>query len=558
MKYSVLADVYEELEKHSSKLKKRDILAELLKEASVKDLGLLAKIITGSVSSLETGVSTSMIIKAIGKASGNPESEVKNTFKRKGDLGITAEELIKSKKQRALLKKELSVENVYDEIVNLPEISGKGSQERKLNSVAGILIAATPKEAKYIVRTILGQLRVGVAQGILRDSIAKAFDIDKKLVESAWNLNPDFGKIAEVAKKDGEEGLKKIVIDVGSPLMVLLAEKSPSLKDALESYENPVLEVKFDGVRTQIHKKGDVVKVFTRKLEDVTKQFPDIVKMAKTSIIAKECIIDGEAVGMDPKTNTPLPFQKLSRRIQRKYDIEKMIKEIPVEVNIFDITYLNGKSLYNISFKERRKLLEKSIKSTKDFKITKQLKTKDLKKAEDFYNKALAQGQEGIMVKNLEAGYQPGRKVGYWLKVKPTMENLDLTIIGGVWGTGKRTGFVGSLILGCRDKEKFLTCGMLGTGLKEKKTDDTDVTLEEITRLLKPHIISEKGSSIEINPHVVVEVGYEEIQKSPKYESGYALRFPRLIRLRTMEKPASQADTLSRIKYLYTIQKGKK
>jgi DNA ligase-1 len=558
MKYSVLANVYEELEKHSGKLKKRDILAELLEKSTTKDLAILAKIITGSVASLETGISTSMIIKSIAKASGNPEDDVKNTFKRKGDLGLTAEELIKGKKQRALGKKELTVERVYDEIVNLPEISGKGSQERKLNSVAGLLIAAKPKEAKYVVRTILGQLRVGVAQGILRDSIAKAFDVDKKLVEKAWNLKPDFGKIAEVAKKSGESGLKKIVIDVGSPLMVLLAEKSPTLKDALESYDNPVLEVKFDGVRTQIHKKGDTIKVFTRRLEDVTKQFPDIVKLAKKSIKVKECVIDSESVAMNPKTNTPLPFQKLSRRIQRKYDIDKMVKEIPVEVNIFDITYLNGRSLYDVPFKERRKLLEKSITSTKDFKITKQLKTRDLKKAEIFYNKALAQGQEGVMVKNLEAGYQPGRKVGYWLKVKPTMENLDLVVMGGTWGTGKRTGFIGSMILGCRDKDDFLECGMLGTGLKEKKTDESDVTLKEITKLLKPHIISEKGSSIKIKPHVVVEVGYEEIQKSPKYKSGYALRFPRLIRLRTMEKPANQADTLSRIKYLYTIQKGKK
>jgi len=559
MRYSILAEVYEELEKHSGKLKKRDVIAEMLKKTPYESLGIVVNILTGRISSLETGISTNMMVRAIAKASGSSDSAVSEAMKKMGDLGLVAEKLIESRKQKTLsVRKELTVDAVYSDIIKLPDISGQGSQERKLSLVAAMLTSADSKEAKYIVKTILGEMRIGVAEGILRDAIAKAFDVEPADVEAAWNTNPDFGKVAQIARKKGESGLKKVEIEIGSPVKMQLAEKAPSLKDAMEKFEHLVLEPKFDGMRTQIHKKGEKIFIFTRNQEDVTKQFPDLVKLCKKGIRADECIIEGETVGFDPKTKSPLPFQTLSRRIRRKYDIEEMLKKIPVRINLFDITYLDGRILNDVSTKERREMLDKIIKESDEFRLTKQLVTKDEKKAEEFYMKTLAEGHEGVMVKNLDAGYQPGRRVGYWMKVKPTMENLDLVIIGGVWGTGKRTGFLGSLILGCRDKDSFLACGMLGTGLKEKKVEETDVTLKDITKMLRPYIESEKDSIVKIRPHVVIEVAYEEIQKSPTYESGYALRFPRLIRLRTEEKPANQADTLSRIKYLYTIQKGKR
>ncbi len=341
----------------------------------------------------------------------------------------------------------------------------------------------------------------------------------------------------------------------------MLAEKAPSLKEALESYEKPAIEYKYDRARVCIHKDGEKIWLFTRRLENITKQFPDLVKLAKEGIRAKRCIVEGEMLGTDRKTGKPMPFQSLSQRIQRKYDIERLVREIPIQVNLFEIVFLDDKMLFDEPLEKRRHILEKVIKpAAEKFQLAKQLITKDLKKAEAFYSEALAANQEGVIVKNLDARYQPGRRVaGGWLKVKPVLETLDLAIIGATWGTGKRAGWLGSYILGCRDAEtgEFLRCGMLGTGVKEKKAEEKDMTLLELTDMLKPYIIQEKGGEVKIKPKMVIEVAYEEIQKSPNYDSGYALRFPRFLRLR-VDKDPTEADDTERIQRIYRMQKGKR
>jgi DNA ligase-1 len=483
------------------------------------------------------------------------------SFKKSGDLGLSVEELSKTKKQMTLGKKELLVDKVFENLKLIAKETGEGSQDRKINLIAELLAQASPKEAKYIIRTVLGQLRIGVAEGIIRDAIAEAFGVSPKVVEDAWFLNPDYGEIAEIAREKGEDGLKKVKIELGKPVMVLLAEKAPSLKDAIESFDRVALEYKYDGARMLIHKKDDNLWIYTRRLENITKAFPDVVKLCKANLKAKNCIVDGEALAINPKTKRPLPFQMLSQRIKRKYDIEKIAKNIPIELNLFDIIYLNGKFLFDLPLEERRKLLAKTVNEVPGkIQLAKQLITKDIKKAEKFYKEALKAGQEGLIVKNLEAKYHPGRRVaGGWLKVKPVLESLDLAIIGAVWGTGRRTGWLGSFILGCRDPDtgKFLECGMLGTGVKEKKTLPDDMTFADLSKLLKPSVESEKGNEVKIKPKIIIEVSYEEIQKSPTYSSGFALRFPRLLRVR-FDKGPEEADDLERLKRIYEIQKGRK
>lgn len=561
MQYSILAETYGRLEKTSGKLEKTRIIAELLKKTSAEELEQVVLLLNGSVfpawSAQEIGVANRLMIRAIAKACGISEDAILKKFKQTGDLGLAVEASCGDKRQKTFASKKLTIEKVFTNIQKMAAVSGKGSQEQKINLIAELLASAKSSEAKYAVRTILGELRIGVAEGLIRDAIAQAFSVDADTVENAWFLNPDYGEIAIIAKTKGESGLKKVNIVLGMPMMVQLAEKSPSLKEALESFENPSLEYKYDGMRTIIQKKDGNVWVFTRNLEDVTRQFPDIVELCKKGILAKECVIEGETIGMD--RGKPLPFQHLSQRIQRKYDIEEMVKKIPIQINLFDATYLDGEMLLMKPLKDRRKILEKIVRPTPGkFQMSEQLVTRDLKEAEKFYKKALADGNEGVIVKNLDALYQAGRRVaGGWLKVKPTMENLDLVIIGADYGTGKRAGWFGSFVLGCRNEEgKFLECGMLGTGVKEKKTEETDVTLKEFTKMLRPLIEKEEGNRVWFKPKVVIEVAYEEIQKSPSYSSGYALRFPRFIRLRTMEKPAEQADTIERIAHLYEMQKG--
>jgi len=565
MKYSILADVYEELEKTSSKLGKTKIIADILKKTSDEELERVVLLLRGSVfpswSDEELGIANQLVIKSVFKAYGINEKEVVKSFKKTGDLGLTLEEFSKQKKQKTLIKEELTVKRVFENLKKIAEQTGKGSQERKMNLVAELISQASPKEVRYIVRTILFQLRVGVAEGIVRDSIAQAFDVSSKAVERAWFRNQDYGYIAKIAKEKGEKGLEEVKITLGSPVSVLLAEKAPSLEDALESFDKAAMEFKYDGMRAQIHKDKNKIWIYTRRLENVTKAFPDPVEICRKHIKADKCIVEGEALAINPKTGKPLPFQRLSQRIKRKYDIEKTIEEIPVKIDFFDIIYLNGKSLFDKSFEERREILKKIIKvAPGKIELTKQLITKDLKDAEEFYKKSLKEGQEGLMVKNLEAKYQPGRRVaGGWLKVKPTLESLDLAIIGATWGTGKRAGWLGSFILGCKDAktERFLECGMMGTGVKEKKTSSDDVTFASLTKMLKPYIVSEKGNKVKIEPKVVVEVAYEEIQKSPTYSSGFALRFPRLVRVRFDRRP-EDVDDKKRIERIFKIQKGRK
>lgn len=561
--FKSLAEVYEDLEATTKKLIKADIIAKYIKTISSKLLPKVILLLTGKIfptwSEEVTGIARQLMIKAIAKATGANEKDIKKSFTKTGDLGKTAELFISKKKQRTLAAKTLSINAVFDDLQKVARLEGKGSQDQKTNLIAGLLSHSTSKEARYIVRIVLGELRVGVAEGIVRDAIAKAFDLDKKEVEKAYNLQPDYGEIAAIAKEKGKKGLRGAKLKAGTPFVVLLAEKSPDLKTALKAYEYPILEYKYDGMRIVIHKKSDKIWLFTRRLENVSNAFPDIVELCKKTIKAKDCIVDTEVLGINPETGKPVPFQLLSTRIKRKHDIKKAIKKIPVQVNAFDLLYINGKSLFDLPLKERRKYLEKNIKQIKGkFQLAKHIFTKDLKKAEDFYEKALKDGHEGLIIKNLDAHYISGRRVaGGWLKVKPVMENLDLAIIGATWGTGKRTGWLGSFMLGCRDSGEFLKCGMLGTGVKEKKTQKEDVTFKDLTKMLKPYITEKTGNTVKIKPKIIIEVSYEEIQKSPKYKSGFALRFPRFVRLRQDKRPAD-VDSVKRIKKLYEQQKGRK
>ena len=557
MKYSILAETYEKLEKESGKIKKTEILSELIKKIPTDILPKVILLVSGKIfpfySEEKTGIANQMMIKAISKSTGISESEINNKLKDLGDLGLVAEDCIKLKKQKTLSQKSLTIENVYENIQKLSKIVGTGSQERKLNLITELLASAKPKEARYIVRTILETLRIGVAEGIIRDSIAKAFDVDPKIVENAWFLNANYGEIAKIAKEQGERGLKKVKIQLGKPIMVMLGEKAPTLEKALESYEKPALEYKYDGLRIQIHKKNDKIWLFTRRLEDVTKQFPDLVEYSKKAIKVKECLVEGETIGIDPETNRPIPFQELSKRIQRKYDIEKMVKKIPIQMHLFDVVYVDGKTLFDEKFENRRKILENIIKTIPNkFELAKQLVTKDIKKAQKFYEESLKANQEGLMVKNSQAKYKPGRRVGQWTKVKPVMESLDLVIVSAEWGKGKRSNWLSSFKIACREPNtgKFLACGKLGTGLKDEQ-------FKELTKKLEKLIIESKGTKVRLKPKIVIEVAYEEIQKSPKYESGFALRFPRLIRFRP-DKDIEEVDTKDRINKLYKQQFIKK
>lgn len=557
MLYDKLAELYSELEKTSKNLDKTQLIADFLKKAPSKELKDIVFLIGGSVSpdyeEFEIGVGEKLVVKAIALSSGNTESKIMDAWKKMGDLGEVAEKFCKDKKQATLFSHELSVSDVFENLRKLPSHTGGGSVDKKIAILNQLLISASPLSAKYIVRTILGELRIGVGKGLIRDAIASAFGKSREEVENAYNLTTDFGTVAELASA-GKLEVQEVTL--GRPIQVMLYPKVNSVKEGFEETGSPAaLEWKYDGFRVQIHKEGAKVKLFTRGLEEVTNRFPEVVNWAKKQVNANECVLDSEVIGIDPKTKGNRPFQEISQRIKRKYDIDEMVKDVPVQVNVFDIIYLNGNSLINTPFKERRATVEKIITPLAGkFLIAKQLVTDDLKKAEDFYENALKLGFEGVMMKSLSAGYTPGHRVGAGVKIKPVMEPLDLTIIGAEWGTGKRAGWLSSFELACRGRGEYLPIGKMGTGIKEK--EEMGYSFKELTKELKGDIIGTSGKTVVIKPRVVIEVGYQEIQKSPTYASGYALRFPRLLRFREKaDKPLSQIDDLKRIEELYKEQK---
>ncbi|MBW2990413.1 ATP-dependent DNA ligase [Candidatus Woesearchaeota archaeon] len=582
MKYSSLAEIYEALEKTSKRLEKTFIISKLFKKTKQDDIDEIVLLIQGRLFPLwdetKLGVSDRLVIKAISVATGISPAKVEDEWKRLGDLGLVAEKLVTKKSQATLFSRTLTSDKVFTNLRKLPTLEGAGSVDQKIKVIAELLSSAKPLEARYVVRTVLEDLRVGVGTGSIRDALVWAFfdkkvkvnydDKEKKIepdnreeykrlieaVQHAFDLKADYGKVAKMIMKKGEKAFGELTLEPGNPINVMLYQKAKDLEEAFERVGKPcAFEFKYDGFRMQIHKKGKTIKIFTRRLDEVTKQFPEVVDFVKKFVKANECILDSEAVGFNPKTGKYLAFQSISQRIRRKYNINQMAKDFPVEVNVFDIMSYHGKNMLKEPFNKRRKILEKIISPhKKKLVLAKQIITNNLKDAEKFYKEALKVGEEGVMAKNLEGIYKPGSRVGYGVKVKPVMESLDLVIVGAEWGTGKRSGWLTSYVLACRKHGKFLEIGKVGTGIKE--LEEQGVSFEQLTKLLKPHIISEEGKTVRIKPEIIIEVKYEEIQKSPTYASGYALRFPRFVRLRE-DKALSDISDIKLVEDLYKTQK---
>ncbi len=561
MRYLKLAELYESLSSTTKRLEKTEILSEFLKELSESDrevLYLLLGDIYPEYDERKIGISSQLTIKAISKATGTEKEKVVHEWKSIGDLGKVAEKLTKNKKQSTLQSHILTTEKVLENLRKLPELEGKGTVNKKISLITELLTSASSLEALYLVRTLIGDLRIGIKESTVREAMTKAFfKGDKesaKKIQDAIDKSNDLAAVFDLVKKRKIKEIGKIKLEIGKPIKVMLAQKVKTIKEGFEAVGKPcAIEYKYDGFRLVIHKKGNNVVLFTRRLENVTKQFPEVVDYVKKYVKGNSFILDSEAVGFDRKTKEYKPFQNISQRIRRKYDIEKLVKELPVEINVFDILYYNGKSLLNEPFRKRTELIKKIIMSH-PFKIihSRQIITGDEKKAEEFYKKALRDNQEGIMIKSLDAKYNPGSRVGHMLKIKPEERDFDLVITGGEYGTGKRSGWISSFILSCRDKDKFLEIGKVGTGFKEKK--EQGVSFGELTEKIKPLITAEKGKSVKIKPKIVVSVTYQEIQKSPNYSSGFALRFPRFTALRPDRSP-SDITTIKEVEKDFEKQK---
>jgi len=566
MEYCELVNLYGKLDKTSSRLEKVKILSDFLKKIAQKKEFQWIYLFKGRVlpdyDSGEFGISDHLIIKALSFSFGIEKEVIQEKLRKIGDIGEIAKELAEKKKQRELFFKKLTIQKVFENLKKLISITGKGAIEKKINLIAELLSQSSGEEAKFIVRTLLSDLRIGIADGVIRDAICEAFFSDEKeemqeKVEEAFEISGDFALVFKAAAT-GKRALEEIDIVPGKPVRVMLAIKVADLEEAFEVCGKKVaLEYKYDGFRMIISKKDKEIKLFTRKLEDVSLQFPDVLSVALENVKGDSFVLDSEVVGFNPDTKEYMPFEAISQRIKRKYEIENLVRKLPVEVNVFDILYYNGKSTMKLPFIERRRIIEKIVKA-EDFKIkpSVQIITDDINEAREFYENALRLGKEGVMIKNLDAPYKQGRRVGYMVKLKPTINELDLVIVGAEYGSGKRGGLLTSYIVACRDDNNFLEIGKVSSGLKEKE-EGKGTTYEEMTFLLKPLILEEKESYVRIKPKVVVSVTYQNIQKSPSYSSGYALRFPRILNFRP-DRDVTDIASLDEIKKIYNYSTRKK
>ncbi len=562
MEYAALVDVYDRLDGTEATLELRDILADAFRAADDEHLSMIVKLVRGDPFAAwqpdELGLSSNLTLEAVARTTGLSPAEIEDEWRETGDLGSAAEWAVSNARQRTLVSDELTVRRVHDTLQEIATYDGEGSQGRRIDAVAGLLADAEPNEAKYIVRTVLGHLRLGVAEGTIRDAIAEAFlggaeDETVTAVERAFQLTNDYRVVATTARDEGLDGLSALDIELFRPLRVMLARKAEDVADALETVApkcgTALVEHKLDGFRVQIHVEDDDVAVFTRRLEDVTHQFPEIVEWVDGSIDAESAIVEGEVVAEDPETGDPLPFQELSRRIKRKYDVDDLREEVPVSVHLFDLLYLDGETYLDRPLRDRLGAVDGVLEPVPGaFDRVAHRRVESDESAVSFYESALSAGHEGLMAKNLEATYQPGRRVGNMVKVKPTMEPLDLTVVRAKWSEGRRQNRLGRLFLGCRDPDtgEFLEVGRLSTGF-------TDEELDEVTKRLEPTIREQDGRAVVFEPSLVIQVAYEEIQESPDYDSGYALRFPRFEGFRD-DLDLGEVDTVDRIATRYEEQ----
>jgi DNA ligase-1 len=557
MDYSKICGIYTKLEATSKGLEKTDILSDFLGE--IRDhpefIYLLRGQLFADYDNRELGISVQLVIRAISRTAGAGESEVVKNFKELGDLGSVAEKMLgKKKKQRGLFEKQLSVEKVMENLRKLPDIEGSGTVDLKIVYIVDLLLSATAIEAKYIIRTVLGDLKIGVGVGILRDAIAvhcfSPGDLeDKKVcvvaVQEAYDKATDFAEVFERACNDS---LEKIKLTPGKPLKVMLFPKAKDVEDAFRIVGKPAaFEYKYDGFRVMVNKSEDgSIKIFTRALEEVTMQFPEIVEYIKSHVDGTSFILDGEAVGFDSSTGEYTDFQSISQRIKRKYGIGEMGKSFPVELVVFDIVYLDGDNLVEVAFRERRKVIERIVREEeKKIVLAREIVTSDEAEVERFYEEALENKQEGLMGRNLDAPYKPGARIGYAVKLKPEDKDFDLVITGAEWGTGKRAGWLTSFDVSCRDEYgELLEVGKVSTGLKEIEGDG--VTFKEMTDMLEKLVVNIDGRHVEVRPEIVVSVQFQNVQKSPTNSSGFALRFPRILRVRT-DRGVSDIATVGEI-----------
>ncbi len=541
MLFMDFARTCEQLEGTSGRLEMIDIISRVLPGLSPEELPVFVRFVMGRIfpdgGAKKRAIGPNLLYEAIGYVAGMKKDEVIEKINLTGDAGRAVEELLSIKSQTTFFHEDLDIVRVYTELITIAGTEGKKSQREKLLAVRRLLGNARPLEGRYLARIMLEELRIGVGGGSVRDAIARAFNVDPSLVEHAVQALNDVGEVARLAKL-GPDALRDVHITLFHPVRMMLAQQG-TIEDMIKEHGQIAAEFKYDGSRFQFHKKGNWARMYSRRLEDVTAALPDVIEKLITST-AHDVILDGEVIAI--KDNKPMPFQSVLRRFRRRHDIAEAQDAIEMVPHVFDIIYLDGETLIDLPLKKRRERLESVVKMY----IAPQVVSSDPLEIERTYKEALDAGHEGIMIKVPASPYTPGQRGKNWIKIKPDVDTLDLAVIGGEWGEGKRAHVFGSFLVACQDQGKLIALSRVATGFSDEQ-------LAEVYELLKDRIIKKSGKEVTFEPGLVFEVGYAELQVSPTYEGGFALRFPRFIRIRD-DKDISDVETLDNIRERYNRQ----
>ncbi len=586
MRFAELVDLFERISATTKRLEIRALLAEHLRGVSEEDIAPMVYLLQGQLrpeyEGVELGVADSLARRALSTATGLPEEQVRAEASRSGDLGTTAESLLKAHAPGSG-EAGLTLAEVYQKLTEIARASGEGSQEAKIDLLVRLLSRTGPTEAKYLVRFTLGKLRLGVKEMTVLDALAEIYGEGEPkkargTIENAFNVTSDLGEVAStLARKGRLDSLLSLRARVGKPIRPMLGEREATLKDVLERMEGrTALEYKYDGLRLQAHvpdKDGEAVQLFSRRLENVSSQFPEIVRDLPKALRHRPAIVEGECVPVDPTTGELRPFQEISRRRGRKYDLEKFEEEVPVRFVLFDVLLEGEEEVLALPYPERRERLEKLVKVGDRIALSTRIVVDNVPDAERFFQQALTDGCEGVMAKSLASGstYRAGARGFWWIKYKreythELADTLDTVIVGAFWGRGKRAGRYGALLVSVYDpeEESFPTVCKVGTGFD-------DATLERLTKELGPKQAKEKPEGVDstltpdvwIEPSMVLELRGAELTLSPihraalgKIREGYglALRFPRFTGRVREDKDPERASTTEEVVRLYQTQ----
>jgi len=579
MKFAEIAEFFDRMEITTKRLELTEILVELLKNTPVEVVSKIVYLLQGKLrpnfEGVELGIAEKLAMKSIAKSSGMSIKKIEDDYKTNGDLGKTAANILKQKTQTTFSAENITLERVYDTLLKIANLEGRGSQDMKIKYISSLLNDATANEAKFILKILLGTLRLGVAENTLMNALAIAYTGEKnnrEQIENAYNVSSDLGHVSEVIAASGINGMLQFEMSVFNPVRPMLADRVKSEEDAINKFQDEfAAEYKLDGERAQIHKKGNEIVIFSRSLEQITQYYPDIVEKIPKILICDDCILEAEIVAMNESTGDFLPFQELMHR-RRKYKIEQAVSDYPISVNFFDVLYFNGKKTIDLPYLERREILLKIIKESKFAKVIPMSIVKNESGVLEVLENSINSGCEGLMLKMLHSPYKAGMRGSNWLKLKREYQNelgdsLDLIVIGAFFGKGRRTGRYGTLLLATYNDENdtFPSICKVGTGF-------TDESLDQLYQILSPNVTIKKNSRIEsdmeadvwFEPNLVIEIVASEITLSPihktgfntlRKDSGLALRFPKFTGKVRSEKHVEDASTDDEVIALYKSQK---